>query len=406
MGTTARKTGVHTTEFVEGELVMKKTNQWTYLFVKNVNHNQHKLFSIACCVFFLNAAAIFSQETTGFDLKIPALNLDMDSYIQEETSAWLSLVNTYGDTGQRFDFYSSIYMGGAFQKNEEGAIDWNNSVVDLNFYFPLKIRINDYFSIPVYASYFGANLGSPKYQDDHPQEAKSDGLLFGMGSGLIYTGKFGTFAGLAGFKLNMSNRYSANDDSNVSPALYLIPIINTSGYPLLGVVFKTVGGYLGLNEGKVSNYSASLVSKPIDFGFIRIDSIDVYLNGQKYKFEAEAKNYGSRLSVSFPILPVPIGFGIDGGYRAFSNTAGNAVAYKDGWFAKLIYTTSVSGMRSSLYVSFDTIYYPLPKFGLEGFFNMLGLQETGFMELGFLDDRFEFTLGGKVYLDYGKFVSP
>jgi hypothetical protein len=385
---------------------MEKANQWTYLFVKKVKHNHYKLFSLVCCVFSLNATAIFSQETTDFDLKLPALNLDMDSYIQEETSTWLSLINKHGDAGQRFDFYGSIYIGRAFQKDEEGKLDWDNSVGDLNFYFPLKIRINDHFSIPVYASYFGTNLSSPKYQDDPLQETDSGGLFWGMGSGLIYAGKFGTFAGMTGFKLKMSNTYASHGDSNVSSALYLIPVLNTSGYPLLGVIFKTAGGYLGLNEGKVSNYSVSLVSRSIDFSFIRVDSINVYLNGQQYKFEAEARNYGSRLSVSFPGLSVPIGFGIDGGYRAFSNAAGNAAAYKDGLFAKLIYTTSVSGMRSGLYVSFDTMYYPLPKFGLEGFFNILGLQEAVFMELGFPDDRFEFTLGGRIYLDYGKFVSP
>jgi hypothetical protein len=382
---------------------MRKTNQWAYLFIKNAKYNQYTLFSLVCCIFLLNATVAFPQDTTGFDLKIPALNLDMDSYIQEETSTWLSLVTRYGNIQKGFDFYSSIFLDLAFQKDEDGEIDWNDSVLNLNFYFPIKIKINDYFSVPVYASYFGTNIGSKKYQDDDLLETDSNGLLWGMGSGLIFTSKFGTLAGLAGFKLQMTNTYASNDDSTISPAVYLVPIINTSNYPLLGVILRTAGGYLGLNEDKVSNYSVSLVSQPIAFGFMQIDSIDVYLNSLKYKFEAEAKNYGARLNIVFPI---PIGFGVDAGYRVFSNVAGNTAAYKDGWFAKIIYITTVPGMRASLYASFDTIYYPLPKFGLEGFFNIFGLQESVFMELGFPDDRFEFTLGGRMYLDYEKFVSP
>ncbi|MDR0720077.1 MAG: hypothetical protein LBF78_10615 [Treponema sp.] len=358
---------------------------------------------LACRMFFFNLTAVFPQDTGGFDLKLPTLNLDMDSYIQEETSTWLSLINKHGDTGRKFDIYSSTFADIAFQKDEEGKIDWNDSVMNFNFYFPVKIRINDSFSVPVYASYFGTDLGSNKYQDDDPEETNPNGMLWGMGSGLVYTGEFGTFAGLAGFKMRMANTYASNDDSNFSPALYLVPIINTSGYPLFGAVFKTVGGYLGLNEGKVSNYSVSLVSQAVEVGFIRIDSIDVYLNSQKYKFEAEAKNYGARLNIMFPI---PIGFGIDAGYRVFPNAANNADAYRDGWFAKLKYITAGGGiMRSILYVSFDTMYYPLPKFGLEGFFNLYGLQEAVFMELGFPEDRFEFTLGGRVYFDLGV-ISP
>jgi hypothetical protein len=394
---TATEKQMYTTEFVEGESAMKKIGQWTYLFTKNVKCNQYKLLLPVCCMFFLNAVMIFPQDTTGIDLKIPALNLDMDSYIQEETSTWLSFTALHGNnTRKGLDLYASLYTNIDFQKDGDGKIDWNDSTLDLNFYFPLKIRINDYFSIPVYGSYFGTDLRSKKYEDF---QETANGLLWGMGSGLIFTSKFGTLAGLAGFKLQMTNTYDPSDESNISSAVYLIPIINASNYPLLGAVFKTLGGYLGLNENKISNYSVSLVSKPIDFGFMQIDSIDAYLNSLTYNFEAEAKNYGARLNVVFPI---PIGFGIDAGYRVFSNAANNAAAYKDGWFAKLIYIVSSPGIRSGLYASFDTIYYPLPKFGLEGFFNMFGLQEAVFMELGFPDDRFEFTLGGRIYLDYEK----
>jgi hypothetical protein len=362
----------------------------------------NQLVFLICCVFFLNAVAIFSQDTANFDLRVPSLNLDMDAYIQEETSTWLSLINRFGNNEQRFDLYGSLYTHIAFQKDENDAIDWNDSALDLNFYFPLKIRINNYFSVPVYAFYFGADIMSKRNQDDFLQETNSNGLLFGGGSGLIFTSKFGTLAGLAGFKLQMSNRAESNDDSNISPAVYLVPIINTSDYPLIGVVFKSLSSYLGLNDNKVSNYSVSLVSQTIDFRFMKIRSIDIYHNSLKYNSDAEAKNYGLRLNIFSPSSI--LGLGIDAGYRSFFNVANNDTGYKDGWFAKLIYIISTPVMRSGLYVSFDTIYYPLPKFGLEGSFNLLGLQESVFMEVGFPDDCFEFTLGGRIYIDYGEFT--
>jgi hypothetical protein len=380
---------------------MKKTNQWACLYIKNMKYNQCKLFFL-CCIFFLNAAVVFSQDATNFDLRIPSLNLDMDAYIQEETSTWLSLINRFGNNEQRFDLYGSLYTRIAFQKDESDEIDWNNSILDLNFYFPIKIRINNYFSVPIYGSYFGTDIRSKRNQDYYLQETNPNGLLFGGGTGLIFTSKFGALAGLAGFKLQMSNRVESNDDSNISPAVYLVPIINTSDYPLLGVVFESLSGYLGLNENKISNYSVSLISQTIDFSFMKIGSIDIYHNSLKYNFDAEAKNYGLRLNIFSPSSR--FGFGIDAGYRSFFNVANNDTNYKDGWFTKLIYITSAPGVRSSLYVSFDTSYYPLPKFGVEGNFNLLGLQVAVFMELGFPRDCFEFTLGERIYIDYGKFT--
>jgi hypothetical protein len=264
-----------------------------------------------------------------------------------------------------------------------------------------QIRINDYFSVPVYASYFGTDLMSNKQQDEDLQATGPGGLLFGAGSGLIFTGKFGTLAGLAGFKMQMTNRDYSNDDSTTSLVAYFIPVINTSAYPLIGLLFRTVGGYVGLEDNTVSNYSVSLVSQTIDFGFMQIDSIDLYHNSTKYKFDAEAKNYGGRLTLLFFNT---IGLGIDGGYRSYFNVAGAATDYTDGWFAKVMYLTATPIGRSILYASFDTSYYPLPKFGFEGSFKLLGLQEAVFMELGFPEDHFEFTLGGRIYIDYGAFA--
>jgi hypothetical protein len=325
----------------------------------------------------------------------------MDAYIPEETSTWLSLLNKLGNTRQRFDIYSSLYVDAAFQKDEDGDIDWNDSNLNLNFYFPLKIRINDYFSVPVYASYFGTDLMSNKQQDEDLQESEPGDMLFGAGAGLIFTSKFGTLAGLAGFKMQMNNRDYSNDDSNTAPVVYFVPVFNTSAYPLIGLLFRTVGGYVGLKDNALANYSVSLVSQTVDFGFMQIDSIDLYHNSIKYKFDAEAKNYGGRLTLLFFNT---IGFGIDGGYRSYFNAADTAAGYTDGWFAKLIYLIASPGMRSSLYASFDASYYPLPKFGLASNFNLFGLQEAMFMELGFPEDRFEFTLGGRIYIDYGAFT--
>jgi hypothetical protein len=102
----------------------------------------------------------------------------------------------------------------------------------------------------------------------------------------------------------MTDTYAPNDDSSISPAVYLIPVINASNYPPLGVALRTAGGCLGLNEDKVSNYSGYLVSQPIDFDFMQIDSIIMpCLNSLNCRFEAEAKNYGTRLNIIFPFQP-------------------------------------------------------------------------------------------------------
>jgi hypothetical protein len=98
------------------------------------------------------------------------------------------------------------------------------------------------------------------------------------------------------------------------------------------------------------------------------------------------------------------GFGIDAGYRSFFNVVNNIDDYKDGWFAKLIYMATGPGVRFSLYASFDTRYYPLPKFGTESYLKLLGVQEAVIMEFGFPDGYFEFTLGGRIYMDLGAFT--
>jgi hypothetical protein len=353
-----------------------------------------KRLLIVLFVLLSHISLVFSQVNDNTSLRTPTLYLDLRPYIQEETNKWLSTLNVQN----KYHLYMSEYFGSYFPKNTDGKIDWENGWLVWNAYMSSKISINTNIAVPVYIAYMFPDM-------IHTETYANSSVVFG--TGLLYTGKFGTIAGLIGidyFKIMLRLMQDAETRDNIWDDVVIfniLPSINAAEFPVIGLALKTIESYFGFNDTGIENYSFNFISQPVEIRSFRIASIDVFHNSYRYNPESEIKNYGLRMDTFFLNLgnAGEFGLGIDTGYRDYFNISGNSLNYDDTPFVKLSLLRSDGNSIFSYYALFERKYYPLPKFGGEFNINYDFIKWVGFMELGFPKDAFEFSIGLRLLLN-------
>jgi len=320
--------------------------------------------------------------------RIPELYFDLDTCFLAETAEWLSLLyridrkilklplGGWYDTG----YYS---LRTPLTKDEDSF-----TLYDFSLYSSYNFAINENFSIPLILSAVGSNY-------DRYSTESSDGFFFG--TGLIYTSRFGIIGAFTGFKstVEFEKKYSTYDgeiyswyeksENATSFPFYIVPLLNTKDYPVIGLALEKIIGFLGIKTGGISAYSVTLISHALNlqsFGF----DFEIYHNKQNYNYEAGSRNYGLRINTTLK-------FGFDVGYRQYLNASGDSYNYDDSVYLKLIYIPPEITI-GRLYASFDNNYFPLPKIGWE--FSIPLLSAT--LSFGYSKNFLEFSLAVKFYL--------
>jgi hypothetical protein len=169
----------------------------------------------------------------------------------------------------RIPFYFSGY--GRLSLSDEMGHQYNAS-------FGSVIRLNDYFSIPLFFNSVGGKLMVPT-------ERFYEDLFFNnlyTGSGLIFSNKFGTLGVFAGYYnfFGSADFFPKMQDRNFK--FGTIPFLNTTDYPLLKYVLKGIQNYLSFDfhasKLDLSGFTTKIISKPfiIKEDLLSIDSIYYY----------------------------------------------------------------------------------------------------------------------------------
>jgi hypothetical protein len=136
--------------------------------------------------------------------------------------------------------------------------------------------------------------------------------------GLVWDSFLGSLGFFGGSYLSLDT------DSTTTPFKFsFIPRLNAKDYPLLGVILNSMGGFLGIEDGKIKSCSFSLNSRSITFGAFSVKSIDMYHQTSPYTLDAMNRLYGAAVDLEFT------GAGgkstrliLEGGYRDFFDVTG------------------------------------------------------------------------------------
>jgi len=352
--------------------------------------------------FILLESAVFSQESKKdfFNIDFPQKSYNRNLFISNELITWLSIVERYEEIKENnamTGFYFTTYIDTVTLKNVEKGIDYNEQMeldedtyAMIDFFFSLSFKINKNFRIPVYASLIGNHNGNIE-----------DYLHMEFGSGLIFSGGFGSISALAGY--GATNYPKFPDEGFISSAqFYLIPRINLSQYPVIGFVLNTMTSHLGFSDAGIAGYSFDMISNSFMIGkYLRLSSFDLYYNNQNTFNNVKINQYGLRLK--FRIKDNPLGINFDGGYRTFSTEYD---PYENTFYTKTgvsfhIFETNSSAGYISLYLCFDSIFSPLPKFGcdIKLLFGESLMGMAWFFEGGvFKENKPQFTLGFRYHI--------
>jgi hypothetical protein len=121
---------------------------------------------------------------------------------------------------------------------------------------------------------------------------EDNGLGFLANAGFIWRNRFGVLGAYIGTiaRRQEFRRYDEEYDFYLLPereykydlTYCIIPDLNLGNYPMVGIVFKTLGGYINIAESSVKGYSGKLVTKGFDIGPLNVLSMDYYYKKQPY----------------------------------------------------------------------------------------------------------------------------
>jgi hypothetical protein len=328
--------------------------------------------------------AVFA-ETPIQDL--PAYNTDVAAFFQRESGLFVSLVNANPEVLVFNNYLSFMFNFDYIWGTPEEGLFNGHGPIGLDFQYTHIIPLNEYFYIPL----FGAMC--PVAENDKTQSNEVHTLQWAMllGSGILFRSDFGTIAGNIGWNYQIIRRdidissYTTDteylkNENNIY--LSVIPIINTSKYPLIGIVVKSIESIFGFNQNGVSDsFLIRPISQRIDFGQFSIEAIMPMYKRENAGILAMREIYEVGISVkkSDDLLY------ISGGYQRYYNVMENSIIYEDTPYLNLQYL-------------FDGIFGPvlyidkthLPKIGFVFKIGILG----SFMETSFIR-RFVYNAGGR-----------
>lgn len=314
--------------------------------------NKHWLVFV---FFILIGSVVYSNdaEDEGFDLNIPERVYNINTYVNNELSTWLSLLERYNkieDPSAMLGFYGSLYYDSVFLNISKDS-ETVSGIMD--FHFSYSFKINDNFYVPLFVAVMSDSI--------------TDIFQMQGGGGITCIGNFGSISALAGYGFSgtfTSKDDDKNSDMTTSGHIYLIPCIKMSQYPVVGILFSALNSYLGFNDEGISAYSLRLISKSFMPGnAFTIDSFDIYHNNQKTEQGVDIYQYGLRFR--FHNRDSVFGYVLEGGYRTYSPNHDDYDTYDDTFLAKIGIYAGNNSANIGLYFCFDSVYFPMPKIGLD-----------------------------------------
>jgi hypothetical protein len=342
-------------------------------------------------IFFITV--LQANLTYAFEFEYTSSNTNMTAFFQDEMAKYVGILSG----GQNVPFYISIYYPIHNELWELKAIMnvTAGSFIRLNRYFllPLNITTSDIIDKIKVAGIFNWNI------------------LFN--SGLIFQSTIGTIGMFVGYNYihyEDKGEYTMNSDweyydsiryTNGGMKFLMVPIINSSEFPIIGYILYKLAGYINLEPNNERNYSIKLISQPLKIGSVIISSITPYYSKKHFNNNAQISTYGLIANID---IQDKFAFFVDSGYKDhfdvpyvsnyYENTAylrfgfplGYDWQYKDLW----------QGM--SFYVDKNFL---VPKIGyIAQFRNSRALIEIGFYKYFEMTTAYRLNLADREY-SYG-----
>jgi hypothetical protein len=340
---------------------------------------------------------VFSDD--GIAQYPPSLSVEVMNFFLNETKEVLSVVDLETNKSERIlsNFFAIAYLDILFDYESLSGLFSNNFSLGTN------IRLNKNILLPIYA-YTAMNTTISEVA-----EATTLIDMF-IGSGLVLQNILGTYGFYGGYYGKYFSyigdyeyliKYFGNyiDDpysfywSESRPGLILhdgtwrnsvkfsfVPIINVSKFPLLGIIWKTLEGYFGLNETDFisSNYSLNLLSWGFSFGKFSVNTIGFYTKKEHYNLEANSNVWG--IKTSFSIFNTMLLF--DFGNIKYNNIIGNKLYYQDSYFFRPMVIFERIGLGITAYFDNQNNY---PKIGILYFYDYYKRKDYFFGEVGYMN---------------------
>jgi len=232
-------------------------------------------------VFMLLVPAILSAE---INLGLPTDNVEVMSAFYTDTVSLLTLITTtyqvesklLKDNIEIVNNGIPFYVNGFFSLSMPDVPEGHRYSCSIGSY----IRLNDSFSIPVYAYIAGGSMR--KYSDEKYDFNKYEYNGLYTGSGLVWSSGYGSIGAFTGYYLYWGDpvlELNQQKDKGLNQFKFgLIPVLNTEKIPLLKYALSLIRNYLSFdfNESKLylSSYEVKGYSKRIEIsGNFSIESI-------------------------------------------------------------------------------------------------------------------------------------
>jgi len=186
---------------------------------------------------------------------------------------------------------------------------------------------------------------------DEPYGNHSYNTTYGVigTGGLIFHGKYGVFAGYAGYSWEQRSEFypaydidSDSSEGNVQWAVY--PVINAKEYPLLQSFLKIIDGFYSMDNLKMNrdefkpNYKANVVFRRIPLFHSGWDmSLSAYTQKNWYDFMAKYNLYAGKIDFVYSDFYWCDYFAVtlESGYRDFFDVKQTKNIYENGAFIRI-----------------------------------------------------------------------
>jgi hypothetical protein len=268
----------------------------------NRNHFNIALFFF---VFFTN----YSVSTQ--DLDFPSNNPEVVTYFFNEAFSLLNYMEMkkddpyliYGVDDYNFiPFYVSVY----------GRASWESTLgSQYNASLGTVIRLNDYFSIPLFFNSVGGRF-FVKIQDESapswdPYPYDFNTWLYNnlyTGGGLIFSNNYGTIGAFAGYYNFVSDADFFSETQKRNFRFGVIPLLNTKDYPVLKYAVKFIQNHLSFDfhESKIDieGFTTKIISNPfvIKEDYFAINSVYYYYKDEYISAAARTQTHGGGISIN------------------------------------------------------------------------------------------------------------
>jgi len=268
---------------------------------------------------FFNVSIFINAQDTDK----PSGNPEVVTYFYTEA---LSLLNFMDKTGSselnegvneipRFNFIPFFFSANGSIGGLSG--DYANLGMQYNGLIGSVIRFSKYLSMPLFLSATGGQAAyETSYIGEHGYNEQKEFTYNSIytGGGLVLSTKWGTLGGFVGYYGLYANDTFFDEMGDRHVRYGLIPVLNTTKYPLLKEVLRAIENYLSFDfhEDKLDlpGRSTKIISRPIRINdFFTISDIYVYNTDEYLNMVLRNRIWGGGISVGI-IDMIDFGFEI------------------------------------------------------------------------------------------------